>query len=191
MAFLTTNKIVNQIEVFKGALKRGGLYIFDSVYETPVTKQLYDSTVEAKEYNQQFWETHEKGHYESRGGLRPAEDFGYKATQEYYLVGPLVDNEDGRKYHLRFENPGGTGEITSFHLTDEGAMTAIHYTIPHSTTQYSMKGRVFFSVEGGRISFDKIGGALGSSSKQMSDARMMSYVPDVAAMMYYFMYKIT
>lgn len=191
MAYLTTHKLVNSFAAFHGALKKGPIHIFDEVFNDPLMKQRYEATVDDKAYAQEKLDHIDKGLYETGGTLVPASDFNCKTTQEYYLLGPFkiaADQTDG-KFHLRFENPGH-GEITSFHLTNEKGSTAINYQIPHSTTKYKMKGHLFFSVNGGVISYQKIGGKIGSSNKQMSDARLMTYTPDVVAMMYYFMYRI-
>jgi hypothetical protein len=190
MAYLTTAKIANSIQDLKGALSGGLLNLFETLYSNSFTKNLYDGTLGSNDYTQSIWDFHDKKVYESRGTLAPAPDFGYKADSLYYLVGPFKDRQADRTLHLRFENPGSE-EITDFHLTDEGGLAGIQYQIPHSTQSYWMRGHLFFSVNGGKISFCKVGGPRGSSNKQMSDARLMSYVPDVTAIVYYWMYRIT
>lgn len=187
MTHLTTQKIVNTIQDFKGALKRGPLHVFDAVYEHDLTRQLYDGTLEHKTYHSSFWKHHDVATTESRGTLWPGADFGYKPDQTYYLVGPFEDRQKGRSLHLRFENPGN-GDISSLHLTDEGAMTRLN--ADKIDESYDMRGHLFFELDAGKVVFCKVGGPHGSPNKQMSDARLFSYVPEVTAMLYYWMYHV-
>lgn len=187
MTSLTTAKIVNTIQDLRGALGRGPLHVFDTVYGSEPTKGLYDGTLDSKEYTDAFWKYHEAKIHEPRGSLRPGADFGYKPNQDYYLVGPFKDDQADRELHLRFENPG-SGAISSFHLTDEGGMTRLNSGVIDE--KYDMRGHLFFEIDGGKLKFCKVGGPHGSPNKQMSDARLFSYVPDVTALIYYWMYRI-